>query len=105
VRRRAPRPIAIALAGVTASLEPATVLAAVQAAWTATVGDAVAAHCSPVAERAGVLEVVCDESVWAAELELMGPEVADRLSAMLRRPAITALRCRTGREAAPFKAY
>jgi predicted nucleic acid-binding Zn ribbon protein len=104
VRRRAPRPIATALAGLTASLEPASVLAAVQAVWTATVGDAVAAHCTPVAEHAGVLEVVCDESVWAAELELMGPELADRLSAALHRPAITALRCRTDRPTTPFLA-
>jgi predicted nucleic acid-binding Zn ribbon protein len=95
VRRRAPRPLATALESFTASLEPPTVLAAVQAVWAASVGEAVAAHCTPLAERGGVLEVVCDESVWAAEMELMGPEVAARLSAALGRPTITALRCRT----------
>lgn len=95
MRRRAPRPISAALATFTASIEPATVLASVQAVWAASVGEAIAAHASPVAERGGVLEVVCDESVWAAELELMGPEVVDRLSASLGRPAVTALRCRT----------
>ena len=73
MRRRAPRPIAQALDAFTATIEPATTLAAVQAAWAPTVGDAIAAHCSPVAERGGVLEVVCDEAVWAAELELVGP--------------------------------
>jgi predicted nucleic acid-binding Zn ribbon protein len=61
------------------------------------VGEAIAAHCSPVAERGGVLEVVCDESVWAAELELLGPDLAARLSASPGLAAITALRCRTGR--------
>jgi predicted nucleic acid-binding Zn ribbon protein len=95
VRRRAPRPLAKALDRFTAGLEPPTVLAGVQAVWADSVGEAVAAHCTPVGERAGVLEVACDESVWAAELELMGPEVVDRLSTSLRRPAITALRCRT----------
>jgi predicted nucleic acid-binding Zn ribbon protein len=95
MKRRAPRPLAAALERFTASLEPATVLAGVQAVWAASVGAAVAAHCTPVGERGGVLEVACDESVWAAELELMGPEVVDRLGASLGRPAITALRCRT----------
>jgi predicted nucleic acid-binding Zn ribbon protein len=97
VRRRAPRPLAQALEAVTSALEPATVLASVQAVWAASVGEAVAAHCTPVSERAGVLTVACDESVWAAELELMGPEVTLALGRALGRPAITALRCRTGR--------
>ena len=96
MRRRAPRPIANALEAFTAGLEPATVLASVQAIWAASVGEAIAAHATPVGEHGGVLEVACDESVWAAELELMGPEVVDRLGASLGRPAITALRCRTG---------
>jgi predicted nucleic acid-binding Zn ribbon protein len=98
VRRRAPRPIAQALDAFTATIEPATTLAAVQAAWAPTVGDAIAAHCSPVAERGGVLEVVCDEAVWAAELELLGPDLVARLSASEGLAAITALRCRTGRK-------
>ena len=34
----------------------------------------------------------------------MGPELADRLSAALHRPAITALRCRTDRPTTPFLA-
>jgi predicted nucleic acid-binding Zn ribbon protein len=105
VRRRAPRPLAAALEHFTAGLEPATVLAGVQAVWAASVGEAVAAHCTPVGERGGVLEVACDESVWAAELELMGPEVADQLSASLGRPAITALRCRTDPSKSQFKRH
>jgi predicted nucleic acid-binding Zn ribbon protein len=96
MRRRAPRPLAAALATVTASLEPASDLAAAQAAWEGVVGAAIAAHATPVAARGGVLEVVCDEAVWAAELELMGPDLADRLEQQLGRRAITALRCRTG---------
>jgi predicted nucleic acid-binding Zn ribbon protein len=96
MRRRAPRPLAQALEALTATLEPATVLASVQAVWASSVGDAVAAHCTPVGERAGVLTVVCDEAVWAAELELMGPEVTLALGRALGRPAITSLRCRTG---------
>jgi predicted nucleic acid-binding Zn ribbon protein len=103
VRRRAPRPIANALEAFTASLEPATVLAAVQGVWVAVVGEVIASHAAPVAERGGVLEVACDESVWAAELELMGPELVERLSASLGRRSITALRCRTDAHQSPRK--
>jgi predicted nucleic acid-binding Zn ribbon protein len=97
MRRRAPRPIATALEAFTASLAPATLLAEVQGIWAAVVGETIAGHATVVAERGGVLEVVCDESVWAAELELMGPELVDRLSASLGRRAIVSLRCRTDR--------
>lgn len=96
MRRRAPRPLAAALAQVTSSLEPASDLAAAQAAWEGVVGAVIAAHATPVTARSGVLEVLCDEAVWAAELELMGPDLADRLEQALGRRAITSLRCRSG---------
>jgi predicted nucleic acid-binding Zn ribbon protein len=88
--------LAAALAQVTASLKPSSDLAAAQAAWDGVVGAAIAAHATPVGARSGVLEVVCDEAVWAAELELMGPDLVDRLEHALGRRAITSLRCRTG---------
>ena len=96
MKRRAPRPLSAALEAVTAELEPATKLAPVQAAWASVVGPAIAVHATPVGERAGVLEVVCDESVWAAELELMGPDLVNLLQAALGTRSITSLRCRTG---------
>jgi len=91
----------MALASVTAGLEPASDIAAVQAAWAAVVGAAIAGHAMPVAARRGVLEVVCDEAVWAAELELMGPDLVDRLEQAMGRRAITSLRCRTGTQNGP----
>ena len=94
MRRRAPRPIALALQALTARLEPATALAAVQGVWAAVVGPTIAAAASPVGEHGGVLEVVCEEAVWAAELELMGPELTERINDALGRPAITGMRCR-----------
>jgi predicted nucleic acid-binding Zn ribbon protein len=94
--RRAPRPLAFALETLTAGLAPATPLARVQGAWAATVGEAIAAHCSPTRERGGVLEVACDESVWAAEIELMGPELVARLARAPGCGTITALRAHTG---------
>jgi predicted nucleic acid-binding Zn ribbon protein len=95
--RAAPRPLAAALADLVRALAPATPLARVQGCWEAAVGAAIAAHCVPVAERAGVLHVACDESVWSAEVELMGPEIVARVAAATGRPEIASLRARTGR--------
>jgi predicted nucleic acid-binding Zn ribbon protein len=62
-------------------VEPATLLAAVQRAWSAAVGEAIAAEASPVFERDGVVTVACRSSTWAHELELL----ADQMVAGLRR--------------------
>jgi predicted nucleic acid-binding Zn ribbon protein len=95
VNRRAPRPLSVALATVTARLAPATALARVQSVWATVVGETIAAHCTPVSERGGVFQIACDESVWAAELELMAPELIDRLARQLGASTPTMLRCRT----------
>jgi predicted nucleic acid-binding Zn ribbon protein len=94
MRRRAPRSLGTALRDLTRQLEPASPLARVQGVWSEVVGDVIAAHCSPVAERDGVLRVGCDEAVWAAELDLMAPEILARLERAGVGPSITALRCR-----------
>jgi predicted nucleic acid-binding Zn ribbon protein len=94
--RRAPRPLALALAELVPALVPATPLARVQAVWEAAVGSAIANHCVPVAARAGVLHVACDESVWSAEVELMGPELVARVAAASGCDEIASLRARTG---------
>ncbi len=99
MNRRAPRPLATALARVTADIAPRTGLARVQAVWDDVVGREIAAHCAPAGERAGVLQVSCDESVWAAEVELMAAEILARLALATGAPAMTALRCRA--DAAP----
>jgi predicted nucleic acid-binding Zn ribbon protein len=54
-----------------------------------------------VGEREGVLRVGCDEAVWAAELDLMGPEIVARLARAGVDPPITALRCRADAATAP----
>jgi predicted nucleic acid-binding Zn ribbon protein len=79
VRRRAPRPLSAALRGVVRETEPATLLARVQGAWPEVAGDAVAAAARPVAEREGVVTVACESSLWAHELELLGPDLVARL--------------------------
>jgi predicted nucleic acid-binding Zn ribbon protein len=92
VRRRGPRPLAIALERVTAAAAPATLLAEVQRAWPQAAGEAFAAHAIPVAERAGVITVGCASAVWAQELDLLSQPVVERLNAALGRPAVKGLR-------------
>jgi predicted nucleic acid-binding Zn ribbon protein len=91
--RRSPRPLAGALAPLQVELAPDTLLAEVQRAWRVTVGETIAAEARPVAERAGVLTVACASSVWAQELDLMGPELIERLNAALSQGALTRLKC------------
>lgn len=91
--RRSPRPLDFALEDLRDSVAPDTVLAAVQRVWPQAVGAAIAAEATPSAERAGVLTVSCAASVWAQELDLMGPAILARLNELLGRPAIDRLRC------------
>jgi predicted nucleic acid-binding Zn ribbon protein len=96
VSRPAPRPLAPALDRLVATLAPATTLARVQEAWERAAGPAIAVAARPVAERDGVLTVLCEASVWAQELELMAGELIPRLNAALGVDAVRELRCRTG---------
>ena len=92
--RTAPRPVALAIEQLEHALAPDTPLARVQSAWVATVGEAIAAEARPTAVHEGVLQVACSSGVWAQELDLLGPAVADGLNAQLGAEAIRSLRCR-----------
>lgn len=94
-RRLAPRPISLALEQLQQTLAPATTLARVQACWPQAVGDAVAAAARPTAERGGVVTVSCVAAVWAAELQMMAPELIDRLNIALGGQLVVELHCRT----------
>ena len=83
MRRRAPRPIGTALAGVVEDLAPATTLARVQRVWVSAVGEAIAREAEPVAERDGVVTVTCTSSVWAQEIELLAADLVARLNAAI----------------------
>jgi predicted nucleic acid-binding Zn ribbon protein len=86
VRRRAPRPLAVALEGVVGRAEPATLLARAQGVWADTAGPGLAAFAEPVSERDGVLTVACESAVWAQELELLSADLLVRLNAALEGP-------------------
>ncbi|HEX7291842.1 MAG TPA: DciA family protein [Conexibacter sp.] len=94
--RRAPRPLASALAPLQESLAPATLLAAVQRAWPQAAGAAIAREAAPVAERGGVVTIACSASVWAQELDLMAPLLIEQLNAAIDTGEVVRLRCVTG---------
>jgi predicted nucleic acid-binding Zn ribbon protein len=99
VRRRAPRPLAAALGRLGHDAAPATLLARVQASWPEAVGRAIAAEAQPVGERGGTVTVVCRSATWANELELLGPELLERLNAALGEGGakpLTKLRAKVG---------
>jgi len=79
MRRQGPRPFGLALEATRAALEPATVLAGVQACWREVAGEVVAEEAEPVSEREGVVTVLCRSSVWASELDLMGATLLEGL--------------------------
>ena len=101
MRRRAPRPIGAALAGVVDDLAPATTLAGVQRAWASVAGDAIAREAEPVAEREGVVTIACRSSVWAQEIELLAGDLAARLNhalgARADAPAVRSLKVTASR--------
>jgi predicted nucleic acid-binding Zn ribbon protein len=100
VRRRAPRPLSAALEQLGHEAAPQTVLARIQAAWPAVVGSVIAAEAQPVSERGGTLTVACRSATWASELELLAPELLEKLNRALAVPdqgTLTALRAKVGK--------
>jgi predicted nucleic acid-binding Zn ribbon protein len=95
MRRREPRPVRHAVATLAERLAPQTLLAEIQRAWPHAVGDVVAAQAEPTGERDGVLVVTCSSAVWTQELDLMAPDLIERLNAALEGGSVRALRCRT----------
>ena len=91
--RRAPRSLEGALTVLADDLAPQTLLGDVQRAWAATVGASIAAQAQPTAERGGVVTVSCAASVWAQELDLMAPQIIERLNAALPTGGVARLRC------------
>jgi predicted nucleic acid-binding Zn ribbon protein len=93
--RRSPRPLAPALDVLRDTLAPATLLAQIQRVWPQAVGPAIAGEATPTQERGGVLTISCSASVWAHELDLMGPVILAHLNELLDGGAVERLRCVT----------
>ena len=93
LHRRSPRSLSIPLDRIRDDLAPQTLLASVQRAWPDAVGATIAGEATPTSERGGTVTISCSASVWAQELDLMGPAIVERLNRLLRRGEISRLRC------------
>ena len=93
MRRTQPRPLSHAIAALADRLAPQTTLAEVQRVWPDAVGEVIAAQAEPTREREGVLTITCSSAVWAQELDLMGPDLADRINAAAGAGLVSSLRC------------
>jgi predicted nucleic acid-binding Zn ribbon protein len=93
LHRRSPRPLSLAIDRIRDDLTPQTLLAKVQRAWPHAVGESIAREARPTGERSGTLTISCSASVWAQELDLMGPTIVERLNSLLRDGEISRLRC------------
>jgi predicted nucleic acid-binding Zn ribbon protein len=91
--RRSPRPLTLALETIVDELAPNSLLADVQRGWRKAVGESIAIQAQPTAERGGVVTVSCSASVWAQELDLMAPQIIERLNELLRQGRVQRLRC------------
>jgi predicted nucleic acid-binding Zn ribbon protein len=96
VRRRDPVPIAGALEALVRSTQPPSALAEVQRRWPAAVGETIAGWARPVAERAGVVVVECDDSVIAHELEMIKSELLGKLRETIETSPPRELKFRVG---------
>lgn len=95
-RRRDPVPISEALEQLTRSVQPAGALADVQRGWADAVGETIAGWARPVAEKAGVLTIECDDSMIAHELKMMAPELIEKLRLVLQDGVPRELRFKVG---------
>ncbi len=104
-RRRAPRPLSLALSRSQPRWQPDSPLGRAQSAWDEIGGAWATAlgpqgvyileRTRPVSLRAGVLTVSCSESGVAETLELEAADLIARLNAQLRGEPLTRLRCVT----------
>jgi predicted nucleic acid-binding Zn ribbon protein len=83
VRRTAPRPLGDALDAALGEARPAGLLAAVQSVWQPVVGRALSAAATPASEQGATITVACEAGAWAQELELLGPDLVERLNGHL----------------------
>lgn len=93
MRRRAPRPLGLALEELTSRLAPVTLLGDVQRVWGEAAGAAIAAEAQPVSERAGTVTLQCSSATWMQEIDLMGPVLVAQLNERLGAERVTAMRC------------
>ena len=97
MKRRDFRPIADYISRYKKVSAPDNYLAQIQSIWNEAVGDAIASNSHPNSERDGVVRVTCTSSVWAQELELMSPQIVEKVNEILGDSWLKGIEARVGR--------
>ena len=82
-RSSRPKPIGAALDRALDPVAPLTPLAELQRIWPAVVGPGIAVVTKVSEEREGTVTIVCENTVWAGELEMMGPQLLEKLRPLM----------------------
>jgi len=77
------KPIGAALDRALDPVAPKTTLAELQRAWPAVVGPGIEAVTTVSEEREGTVTIECESTVWANELEMMGPQLLEKLRPLM----------------------
>lgn len=78
-RSESPKRIGKALGRALDPVKPATPLAELQRIWPAVAGPAIAEVTTVSKEHDGTVTIECESTVWAHELEMMGPQFREKL--------------------------
>ena len=99
---RLPRKVSESLDGVTGALgaPPSGVMASVFRHWEELVGPEIAAHVAPTSLRGGVLLLIVDQPVWAAQLRYLTADLQRRINAATDSDAVADIRIRVRRRGA-----
>ncbi|MBK5232137.1 MAG: DUF721 domain-containing protein [Thermoleophilia bacterium] len=82
-RSTRPKPIGATLGRALDPVAPMTPLAELQRIWPSVVGPGIAAVTKVSKERDGTVTIECESTVWAAELEMMGPQFREKLRPLM----------------------
>ena len=77
------KPIGAALDRALDPVAPMTPLAELQRVWPSVVGPGIAAVTKVSEEREGTVTIACESTVWANELEMMGPQFLEKLRPLM----------------------
>ena len=93
-RTSRPKRIGEALDRALDPIAPKTPLAEIQRLWPAAVGPQIAAVTKVLEELDGTVTIECENTIWANELEMMSPQLLEKLASQMDGAAPEKLRFR-----------
>ena len=100
-RRSVPSQAGSVIGALSASVQPASLLADVQRAWPEVAGEALARVATPTGAARGTVTLTCEDALWAHELQLREEHLLEGFAARLGPGIVHRLRC----QAVPAKGW